>query len=157
MDKKFYLTKEGLIKLKNEYETLKKLRLSKLKGESPRIFHSDDVSNEYLMFKEDLNLLESRIFELEYIFKNYFLIKKPPKEKQDIVDIGATVTLEDEDGEINEFMIVGTLEANPSEGKISTDSPVGKALLGKKVGDEITITSPINVKYKIKKIRYEIS
>jgi transcription elongation factor GreA len=54
-------------------------------------------------------------------------------------------------------MIVGTLEANPSEGKISNESPVGKALLGKKVGDEIVITSPINVKYKIKKIRYEIS
>jgi hypothetical protein len=46
MNKKFYLTKEGLIKLKKEYETLKKLRLSKLKGESPRIFHSDDVSND---------------------------------------------------------------------------------------------------------------
>jgi transcription elongation factor GreA len=54
-------------------------------------------------------------------------------------------------------MLVSTLEANPSEGKISTESPVGKALLGKKIGDEIIITSPIRVKYKIKKIKYEIS
>jgi transcription elongation factor GreA len=157
MDKKFYLTKKGLEKLKKEYETLKKIRLAKLKGETPKILHSEDVSSEYLAFKEDMNFLENRLLELEYILKNFVLIKKPPKEKQNIVDLGATVTLEDSEGSINEFMIVGTLEANPSEGKISNESPVGKALLGKKVGDEIVITSPINVKYKIKKIRYEIS
>ena len=157
MEKKFYLTKEGLEKLKKEYETLKALRLSKLKGETPKILHSDDVSTEYLAFKEDIDLLENRIFELEYILKNFILIKKPPKEKQNIVNIGATVTLADEEGLINEFMLVGTLEANPSEGKISIDSPVGKALLGKKIGDEVLITSPIKVKYKIQKIRYEIS
>jgi transcription elongation factor GreA len=157
MDKKFYLTKEGLEKLKKDYETLKKIRLAKLKGETPKILHSEDLSNEYLAFKEDMNLLESRLFELEYILKNFILIKKPPKEQQDVVNVGATVTLEDEDGLINEFMIVGTLEANPNEGKISTESPVGKALLGKRVGDEVVITSPIRVKYKIKKIKYEIS
>jgi transcription elongation factor GreA len=54
-------------------------------------------------------------------------------------------------------MIVGTLEANPSEGRISIESPVGKALLGKKVGDEVIITSPIKIVYKIKKIKYELS
>jgi transcription elongation factor GreA len=157
MAKKFYLTKEGLEKLKKEYETLKALKLSKLKGESPKILHSEDVNPEYLAFKEDIGFLESRIAELEYILKNFELIKTPQKEKQNIVNLGAIVTLEEKDGQINEFMIVGTLEANPAEGKISSESPVGKALLGKKVGDEILITSPIKVKYKIKKIRYEIS
>jgi transcription elongation factor GreA len=157
MDKKFYLTKEMLEKLKKEYETLKTMRLAKLRGETPKILHSEDLSPEYLAFKEDMNFLETRIAELEYILKNYILIKKPPKEKQNVVDLGATVTLEDSDGAINEFMIVGTLEANPNEGKISTESPVGKALLGKKVGDEIVITSPIKVVYKIKKIRYLLS
>jgi transcription elongation factor GreA len=157
MEKKIFLTKEGLEKLKKEYETLKALRLSKLRGETPKILHSDDVSAEYLAFKEDMDLLENRILELEYILKNFTLIKKPPKEKQDTVNIGATVTLADEEGSINEFMLVGTLEANPSEGKISIESPIGKALLGKKIGDEVLITSPIKVKYKIQKIRYEIS
>jgi transcription elongation factor GreA len=157
MDKKFYLTKEGLEKLKKEYETLKALRLAKLKGETPKILHSEDLNAEYLAFKEDMNLLENRLAELEYILKNFILIKKPPKEKQNVINIGATVTLEDEEGSINEFMLVDTLEANPSEGKISVQSPVGKALLGKKIGDEVVITSPINVKYKIKKIRYEMS
>jgi transcription elongation factor GreA len=157
MAKKFYLTKEGLEKLKKEYETLKALKLSKLKGESPKILHSEDVNPEYLAFKEDIGFLENRILELEYVLKNFILIKKPPKEKQNVANIGATVTLEDSDGAINEFMIVGTLEANPSEGKISIESPVGKALLGKKVGDEVVITSPIKVVYKIKKIKYELS
>jgi transcription elongation factor GreA len=157
MAKKFYLTKEGLAKIEREYQELKKIRFAKIKGESPKIWHSEDLNPEYLSFQEDLNFLESRIAELEYILKNIELIKNPPKEKQNIVDLGATVTLEEADGQINEFMIVGTLEANPGEGKISSESPVGKSILGKKIGDEVVITSPIKVVYKIKKIRYHLS
>jgi len=157
MAKKFYLTKEGLAKIGREYQELKKIRFAKIKGESPKIWHSEDLNPEYLSFQEDLNFLESRIAELEYILKNIELIKNPPKEKQNIVDLGATVTLEEADGQINEFMIVGTLEANPGEGKISSESPVGKSILGKKIGEEVVITSPIKVVYKVKKIRYHLS
>jgi len=154
MAQKFYLTKEGLAKIEKEYQDLKNLRMAKVRGESPKILHSEDLNPEYLLFQEDLNFLEARIAELEYILKNAELIKIPPKEKQNIVDLGATVTLEEADGQINEFMIVGTLEANPNEGKISSQSPVGKAILGQKIGNEIMITSPIKVVYKIKKIKY---
>lgn len=157
MNKKFYLTKEGLERIKKEYFTLKALKMSKLRGETPKILHSEDIDPEYLSFKEDLVFLETRINELEHILKNYELIKIPPRDKQNIVNLGATVTLEDLDGKINEFMILGTLEANPSEGKISSESPVGRALLGKKVGDIVVITSPIKVTYKIKKIKYHLS
>jgi len=157
MAKKFYLTKEGLEKIEKEYRELKKIRFAKIKGESPKIWHSEDLNPEYLSFQEDLNFLESRIAELEYILKNVALIKIPPKEKQNIVDLGATVTLEEADGQINEFMIVETLEANPGEGKISSESPVGKSILRKKIGDEVMITSPIKVVYKIKKIKYQLS
>jgi len=157
MAEKFYLTKEGLERLKREYEKLKKIKLEKQKGESPAFLHSEDLNLEYVAFKEDMNFLEARLNELEHVLKNYKLISLPPKEKQDTVQIGATVTLEEKDGSLNEFMIVGTMEANPSEGKISWRCPVGKALLGKKVGDEIVVTSPIKVVYKIKEIRYEIS
>jgi len=156
-EKKFYLTKEGLERLKKEYKELKKFRLAKTKGEVPRLWHSEDLNPEYLSFQEDLNFLESRIQELEYVLKNAELIKNPLKNRQNIVDLGATVTLEEPDGHINEFMVVGTLEANPSEGKISSDSPVGKTLLGHRVGEEVIITSPIKVVYKIKKIRYNLS
>jgi len=153
-DNKFYLTEEGLERIKKEYESLKALKLSKIKGESPKILHSEDLNPEYLSFREDLSFLEAKIAELENVLKNVEVIKIPPKEKRSIVNLGATVTLEETDGQINEFMIVGTLEANPNEGKISSESPVGKSLLGKRVGEEIMITSPIKVVYKIKKIKY---
>jgi len=154
-DKKFYLTKNGLEKFKKEYQALKKLRLSKVEGEAPKTWQSEDLNPEYLSFQEDLDLFESRSAELENVLKNAELIKTPPKEKQNTVELGATVTLEELDNKsLNEFMIVGTLEANPGEGKISSESPVGKVLLGRRVGEEITISSPIKVIYKIKKIKY---
>ena len=157
MPEKFYLTKEGLERIKKEYQELKKLKLTRIGEESPRIWYSEDLDPEYLAFREDLSLLETRLADLEYILKNIELIKIPPKEKRNIVNLGATVTLEEADGGINEFMIVGTLEANPSAGKISSESPIGRALFGKKVGDKVIITSPTNVVYKIKKIKYQLN
>lgn len=152
-EKKFYLTKEGLEKIKKEYEDLKALRLEKIKEKRPEILHSQDLNPEYFVFQQDLDQLELRISELKNVLENVEIITAPPKKEQSIVHLGATVTLQEEE-KINEFMIVGSLEANPSEGKISSESPVGKALLGKKKGEEVVITSPIKVVYKIKKIRY---
>jgi len=156
-EKKFYLTKKGLERFKKEHQALQKLRLLKVRGEAPKTWQSEDLNPEYLSFQEDLNFFESRNAELENILKNAELIKPPSKERQNIVDLGATVTLEELDnGSLNEFMVVGTLEANPGEGKISSESPVGRVLLGRRVGDEIAITSPIKVIYKIKRIKYQI-
>ncbi len=156
-ERKFYLTKEGLERIKKEHKDLRELRMAKAKGEVPKILQSEDINPEYLSFQEDIGFLESRITELDYILKNAELIKAPSKDKQNIVGVGATVTLQESDGSINEFMIVGTLEANPSGGRISSESPVGKAMMGHRVGEEIIITSPIKVPYKIKKIKYQLS
>lgn len=156
-DKKFYLTKKGLEKVKKEYEDLRQLRLAKATREAPKIWQSEDVNPEYLVFQEDLGFLEQRLAELENVLKNIELIKAPSKERQKIVGLGATVTLQESEGSINEFMIVGTLEANPNEGKISSESPVGKAILGKAIGEQVVITSPIRVVYKVKKIKYLLS
>jgi transcription elongation factor GreA len=155
-EKKFYLTKEGLEKIKKEYRDLKNLKLSKTRGEIPKIWHSEDINPEYLSFWEDLSFLETRIAELENILKNAKLIQPPPKEKQNVVNLGATVLVE-VDGQNDEFTIVGTLEANPALGKISNESPVGRALLGHRTGDTVVISSPIQTIYKIKKIRYQTS
>jgi len=155
-EKKFYLTKEGLEKIKKEYRDLKNLKLSKTKREVPKIWHSEDLNPEYLSFQEDLSFLETRLAELEYILKNAQLIKPPLKEKQKVINLGARVLVE-VDGQNDEFTIVGTLEANPAIGKISNESPVGRALLGHKVGDAVVIPSPIQTVYKIKKIKYQIS
>jgi len=155
-EKKFYLTKKGLEKIKKEYKNLKELKLAKTKGEIPIMWESEDLNPEYLSFQEDLNFLESKINELEYILKNAELIKIPPKEKRNIVDLGATVLVEVE-GQLDEFQIVGTLEANPNIGKISNESPVGRTLCGHKIGDKIIVSSPIKTIYKIKKIKYQTS
>lgn len=154
--KKIYLTKEGFERIKKEFQYLRELKLAKTKGESPKILHSEDLNPEYLSFQEDLSFLESRVIELEYIIKNAELIKPPPKEKQNIVNLGATVLVA-VDGQNDEFTLVGSLEANPSIGKISNESPVGKALLGHRIGDEVIISSPIKTIYKIKKIKYRLS
>ena len=155
-EKKFYLTKEGLYKLNKEYESLKELKLAKTKGESPKLLESEDLNPEYLAFQEDISFLESRIIELENIFKNVELIKSPKKEKQNTVDLGATILVE-VDRQKDEFILVGSLEANPSVGKISNESPVGKALLGHKVGEAVVVSSPIQTIYKIKRIKYNLS
>ena len=155
-EEKFYLTKEGLEKIKKEYEELKALRLKKIKERRPEILHSEDSNPEYFAFQEDLGLMDSKMAQLKNIIDHTVLIKPPPKEQQNIVNLGATVTLEEADGQINEYMIVSTLEANPNEGKISSVSPVGKTLMGKKIGQEVTITSPIKVIYKIKRIKYNL-
>ena len=156
-DKKFYLTKEGIERLKKEYQELKNLKALKTKDEMPKILHSEDLNPEYLSLQEDLDFLEFRLSELKNILENFELIKTPLKNQRDTVGLGATVTLTEPDGQMNEFMIVDSLEANPNEGKISAESPVGKAILGKKIGEEVIITSPIKVAYKIKKIKYHLS
>ncbi len=155
-DNKFYLTKKGLEKIKKQYEKLKKTKFSKIRGEAPNILHSEDLNPEYISFREDMSLLERKMAEFENIFKNVELIKIPPKKQRNIVKLGATVTLEERGGQINEFTVVGTLEANPGQGKISSESPVGKALLGQKIGNEIIMNSPIKIAYKIKKVTYRL-
>ena len=155
-EKKFYLTKDGLERLKREYRDLKELKLAKTKGESPKLLHSEDLNPEYLAFQEDLSFLEIRLAELENTLKNAEIIKSPNKERQNTVDLGATVSVE-VDGQNDEFTLVGSLEANPSVGKISNESPVGKALLGHRAGDKVIVSSPIQTAYKIKKIRYNSS
>ncbi|MFH1036685.1 MAG: GreA/GreB family elongation factor [Patescibacteria group bacterium] len=152
-EKKFYLTKEGLEKIEKEYNNLKEVKLAKTTGEVPKILHSEDLSQEYLSFQEDMSYLETRLAELEYILKNTELIKSSSKK---FVDLGATVLVEVDGRQCDEFTLVGSLEADPSLGKISNESPVGKALLGHKIGESISVSSPIKTIYKIKKIKYGI-
>ncbi len=152
--KKFFLTKEGLSRIEKEYQELKKLKAFKTKGESPRIFHSEEVDPEFLAFQEDLELLDTRIMELEMVLKNVQMIAPPAKDKKDIVALGSTVVIE-VDGQEDEFKIVGTLEANPAIGSISNECPVGKSLLGRKIGEEVIIGSDPKVVYKIKTIKHE--
>ncbi len=151
-DKKYYLTEEGLKKIKKEFELLKELRRSKLRDDTPEAFHSEDLNPEYLNFRKDIGFLESKINKIEEVLKNVEIITSPQKECKE-VRLGAMVTIE-ANKQIDEFILVGTLEADPTLGKISNESPVGKALLGCKEGEEVTVSSPIKTIYKIKKVSY---
>jgi len=155
-EKSYYLTRQGLKKIKKEYENLKQIKLSKTKGEAPVVLHSEDVNPEFLALQEDLGLLDIKMAELEMIIKNASLIKSPGKDSQSAVDLGAKV-LVDINGRDNEFTIVGTLEADPTLGKISNESPVGKILIGKRVGEQVALAAPARMVYKIKKISYNES
>jgi len=152
-EQKFYLTKEGLEKLEQEFKRLLALKQEKLQTDIPIAFHSEELDTEFVAFKEDLELLEDRTTEVEYILKNYELIKPPAKSQQKIISIGATVLVE-VNGQNEEFKIVGTLEADPNLCKISNESPVGKALLGKKEGDIVFVNSETKTAYKILKVKY---
>lgn len=153
----FYITKVKLHELQKELNELINFEKQKTVGqEAPKVFESEDINPEFVSFQEDIGFLRSRIDELKNIIDRHELIKNPPKDQQGVVGVGASVKI-DINGEKDEFVIVGTLEANPALGKISNESPVGKALLGKKIGDEILISSPAKATYKIKGIKYEIN
>ena len=155
--RKFYLTKQGLERIKKEEEALRELKVVKANGGSPEFMHSEDLNPEYLAFQEDVGFLETRTLELENILKNAEIIKAPPKQEQDIVGLGATV-LAELDGNEGEFKIVGTLEADPLDYKISNESPIGKAIFGKKAGETVFIqTGSTERCCKIKKISYDIA
>jgi len=149
----FFVTKQGLEEIKREYQKLKEIKIIKTNSEGPKILHSDDLDPEYRDFQEDLNLLESRLASLEYILEHNQLIGPPAEELKNTVQLGARVALEI-NGQEDEFFIVGTIEADPSLGRISNDSPVGRALIGHRVGEEIVMASPVKTSYKIKKINY---
>jgi len=158
MDEKvFFVTKLKLQELQKEYDELLNLERVKTTGEeAPKIFESEDLNPEFLSFQEDIGFLRSRIDEIKNILDHHEVIKNPGKDKAHFVDLGAKVKV-DIGGQKDEFTIVGTLEANPVLGKISNESPVGRALLGHKIGDEVAISSPAKTTYKIKGIKYEIS
>ncbi len=155
--KTHYVTKKKLEEIKKEHDELVAQEHAKaIAEEAPKMVESDDLNPEFVSFQDEMGSLRARIDELKDVIDRHELIKNPPKEHQGVVNVGATVFV-DLAGKKDQFMIVGTLEANPEEGKISNESPVGKALLGRKVGEEILVSSPVNKKYKIKDIRYEIS
>jgi len=156
-EKTFYVTKAKLKELEKEHEELVLFENTKvLEQEAPRILDSEDLNSEFVSYHEDMDSLRLRINELQDILEHYALIKNPPKGKQNFIGIGAKVSM-DINGKNNEFTIMGTLEANPVLGMISNESPVGKAILGHKVGDEIVVELPEKTKYKIKSIKYQVN
>lgn len=151
--RRFLLTAEGLTQLKKEYDELTKVKRAEVvqRIQGAREFGDLAENSEYDAAKEAQTLLETRIAELEEVLHRNQIIKK--EEKTDFVVIGSTVVVEVE-GMQDEFSIVGTIEADPGRRMISNESPVGAALIGAKVGEEIEVVTPIvRAKYKVLKIK----
>ena len=153
-DDKVLLTKEGLDKLKTEYDELVNVKRKEVTEKIARAREFGDLSenSEYDTAREEQSFIEGRIMELEEILSHARVIEAVSASGGSEVGIGSRVKVHI-DGEDDEFVIVSSVEANPMEGKISVESPVGKALLGAKVGDVITVSSTIKATYKVLDIK----
>lgn len=142
---KTYLTKEGFIALKEELELLKTTKLPLAVDRVARARDFGDLSEnaEYHSAREDLSWIEGRIEELQVLVSQASEISSSST-SSDSVSLGSTVHLAI-NGNKHEFAIVGEWEADPGAKKISHESPLGKALVGKKVGDKVEVEAPAGV------------
>jgi len=149
-----YVTKEGLAKLKAELAELNDVKRPEVARRIKEAREMGDISenSEYDAAKQEQSYIEGRISELEEFLKNAEISKD--NGKRDIIGVGAMVKIRVDSEEI-EYHIVGAPEANPLEKKISHESPLGSALVGKKVGDKIEVEAPMGkLIYTILKIDY---
>ena len=147
MKKMFRLTKEGVEELRNELNSLIAKRADIAEAIKTARELGDLAENaEYQSARLEQERNESRISEIENILLNVEIIRKPKGDSK--VQLGSRVKLKN--GKVKEFQVVGTVEADPLSGKISDESPIGAALLGKKLGDKVEIKTPTEVtSYKI--------
>ena len=140
MNKQFKLTSEGAEELRKEMEKLVADRSNVAERiKTAREFGDLSENAEYSAARQEQEKAESRISEIENILENLEIIKKP--ENADIVELGNTVELKNKSG-TKKLTIVGSVQANPAEGRISNESPIGEALLGKKLGEDVEIKTP---------------
>ncbi|MFA4999716.1 MAG: transcription elongation factor GreA [Parcubacteria group bacterium] len=150
--KNYYLSAKRLTELKEELNELKTVKRIEVAERLKRAKEYGDLSEnaEYSEAREQQETLESRIDELEDIVKNASVIKKLTS--QEFIDLGCEVEVESK-GKTRLFTIVGSNEAKPEEGLISNESPVGRAIIGKKVGDSARVLTPAGeIIYKVLKI-----
>ncbi|MCX6008186.1 MAG: transcription elongation factor GreA [Chloroflexi bacterium] len=143
--KRYDITQEGLEKLKAEYEQLISFSRKDVAEKIKRAREMGGTENnaEYEDAKNEQAFIEGRISSLENIILNARIIEGP--HLPGVVELGDTILIQNQDGKIDRYTIVGTTEANPVEGKISCESPVGKALLGKKKGAKVEVRTPAGI------------
>lgn len=148
-----YLTPEGAAKLEQELEELKGPRRTELAKRLRSAIQMGDLSEnaDYHKAKEDQGFLEGRIQEIEYMLRNAVIIES--NVRRDAVSIGSRVTIQEGDGPDETYHVVGAKEADPRNGRISNESPIGRALMDHKVGDTVQAETPGGkITFKIVKI-----
>lgn len=149
-----YLTADGHVRLKQELENLRGPAREQLAKRLRAAIEQGDLSEnaDYTAAKEEQGFLEGRIQELESILSNVIIIDNVEKNFNEI-GIGDTITVQEDEFPPESYFIVGTKEADPINGKISHESPIGKALIGRKVGEEVLADTPGgSIRLKILKI-----
>ncbi len=140
--KKVHITKSGLSKLEAELSELVTVKRAEVadKIKRAREMGSSENNAEYDLAKNEQAFIEGRILTLENTIRSATIIESPAQ--PGIVELGNTILIQNQDGKIEQYTIVGSAEADPLDGKISEESPVGKALLGKKQGDNVQVKTP---------------
>jgi transcription elongation factor GreA len=154
-NKKIYLTKEGLAELKKEYDELVNIKRPDVLARVTQARNMGDLSEnaEYVAAREELTFIDGRVDELEVILKDAVIIRDNIKAANHAIKLGSTVTLH-VNGKKEVFTVVGEWEADPMNKKISHESPLGKGLLGKKVGEKVQVEAPAGkITYSIVSIK----
>jgi transcription elongation factor GreA len=154
--KEYRLTKEGYEELLKEMEDLinnKRKEIAERLRDAKNSGGDLTENSEYEYAKNDQAFIEGRIEQINEILSNYIIIEK--KENKGLVELGATVVVREVDKKMDkEFEIVSSVESDPEKNKISDESPMGRALLNKKIGDEVLVKTPEDTKrLKIIKIK----
>ena len=156
-EKEIFLTPEGLKKLEDELNQLKTVKRKEIaeKIQEAKESRSAVISPEYEEAKNEQGFVEGRILEIERMIKNAKIIHHEDiKKRGSHIELGTKVEIKFADGKKENYVIVGSAEANPAEGKISNESPMGKALINKKVGDVVEFDAPAGkLKLKITEIK----
>ncbi len=153
-DKPVYLTREGRTKFEEELKSLEEIERPRVAERIKQAKDLGDLSEnaEYEAAKQEQGFIEGRIRDLRYMLANAQIISEDTNGSTE-VQLGSTVTVREEDGEELTYTIVGTSEANPRQGKISNESPVGRALLGKHVRQTAVVSTPDGSSYKLKVVK----
>jgi transcription elongation factor GreA len=152
MNQQIYLTPEGAAKLREELKELTGPRREELSRRLRSAIQMGDLSEnaDYHKAKEDQAFLEGRIQEIEAVLRTAVIVEKT---HGDVVGVGSTVTVQEEDFDPETYYVVGAKEADPRNGKISNESPIGRALMDHKVGDVVEAETPGGkLKFKILKV-----
>ncbi len=149
-----YLTKDGFQKLQEELDYLRTVKRQEVAERLHEAMEGGELieNAEYEAAKNEQAFVEGRIQELEIILAAAHIINEDSHHDPTIVEVGDTVIIEEDGGEPEQYTIVGAAEADPQEGKISNESPLGRALLNHRPGDTVTVDAP-GGSFKVKIIK----
>lgn len=149
-----FLTREGYQKLQEELEYLRTVKRKEVADRLHEALEGGELieNAEYEAAKNEQAFVEGRIQELEVLLASARIIEEGGD--KNTVQLGSRVTIQEEGFEPETYIIVGAAEANPREGRISNESPIGKAILNHRVGDEVTVDAPAGT-YKVKILKIE--